>query len=283
LIEVVFTPPTHDSRWDRWLKYVSKATTRLLAEVDSNNEFTIRSALYKRMRNVIFDAYHGKCVYCEARFMLDQSGDIEHYRPKAGVVDENDNVVTVSAVNGQTAPHKGYYWLAYDYCNLFPSCLKCNRLSKTRAGVLVGKGTRFPVRGFRACEPGEETKEQPLLLLPTAPGFDPASHFIFDRLTGILGGITDEAKVTIRLLDLNREGLPEERRDVYVAVTARLRAVHTLLDLLRTNPSESLRVELANNLLALKAYRLGYKAYCLAARNAMRDHADLVAPLRNQF
>jgi hypothetical protein len=279
LIEVVFNPPAGDTKWDRWIRDVEKAKKRLLAQASKKAKLTISNTLYKRTRDIIFDAFHGKCIYCEAKFALDQSGDVEHYRPKAGVVDENDQVVTVSSAGGLTAAHRGYYWLAYDYRNLFPSCLKCNRPSKNRAGKLVGKGTRFPVRGFRASEPGEETKENPLLLLPIGPGFNPANHFNFDPRTGIIGGKTDEGRTTIRLLDLNREGLPEERRDVYTGVSARLVAVNKhLIDLMRTDDAK-LKRALADNIAVLRAYRLGHKPYCLAARKALEDHPELVGHL----
>jgi uncharacterized protein (TIGR02646 family) len=92
------------------------------------------------MRSVLFDAFLGKCAYCEVQFVLDQTGDVEHFRPKAGVVDEHD----------QRVDHPGYYWLAYEWSNLLPSCSKCNRLTKTKDGRRVGKGERFPVMGRRA-------------------------------------------------------------------------------------------------------------------------------------
>lgn len=70
--------------------------------------------------------YLNKCAYCERL----EKADIEHYRPKKSVKDEI---------------HDGYYWLCYEWTNLLPSCVKCNRDG--------AKHTHFPILGRRVTVP----------------------------------------------------------------------------------------------------------------------------------
>jgi hypothetical protein len=106
----------------------------------------------------------------------------------------------------------------------------------------VGKWDRFPVarERDRAAGPGQETQERPLLLHPI---FDwPHEHLALEPETGVIFARTRRGRTTIEILDLNREGLPEARRDTYMAVTAhalycsigdRPDLVASLLDILR--------------------------------------------------
>lgn len=71
--------------------------------------------------------YHYKCAYCER---VGQH-DIEHYRPKRKVSED--------------LSHTGYYWLAYEWSNLIPSCVKCNRDG--------GKHNKFDILGTRVTTP----------------------------------------------------------------------------------------------------------------------------------
>ena len=47
--------------------------------------------------------YHNKCAYCEQKIVVKRESTIEHYRPKSD-----------------------YYWLAYEWSNLFIACNTCN-------------------------------------------------------------------------------------------------------------------------------------------------------------
>jgi len=72
--------------------------------------------LYKEFRQVfLFEAFHRKCAYCEVNHSDGYPVQVEHYRPKAGVTD-----------NRQMIEHSGYFWLAYEWWNLVPSCAHCN-------------------------------------------------------------------------------------------------------------------------------------------------------------
>jgi hypothetical protein len=277
MISISFQPPTAPAalkkRWDRWVKDADDARDTLINLFKKGKKVEVNNTLYKRLKRYYFDCYWGKCAYCEALICLDQPGDLDHYRPKKAVVDEKDRPVKVAG-----KPHPGYYWLAYDWSNLIPVCRRCNSPGRNASAEFVGKGTRFPVRGkFRARRPGEETREKPLFLHPGLPGFDPDRHFTFDPDTGILGGKSPHGKTCIKLLDLNREGLPEERRDVYFgAVLALEKAVELRTALSRADTPRS-RKGLLKCLTILKSYQNGWKAYSLAGRAALRDNPQLVA------
>jgi 5-methylcytosine-specific restriction endonuclease McrA len=84
-----------------------------------------------------------ECAYCESRYAGTQPMDVEHFRPKGKVLEDDGTEV------------RGYYWLASEWANLLPSCIDCNRerrqwLADLGAVRSVGKGERFPlVKGSR--------------------------------------------------------------------------------------------------------------------------------------
>src|SRR5262249_13066737 len=149
-------------------------------------------------------------AYCEVQLTGNQPGDVEHYRPKNDLVDENGRSIQHPKTGEE---HPGYYWLAYDRQNLLPSCIECNRPSTSRTGQRLGKRTQFPIAGTRAFGPLDDiAKEMPLLLNPLSD--DPEQHLIYDETTGIVSGTTPEGRETVRLLALNRDGLLSARKQV---------------------------------------------------------------------
>ena len=151
--------------------------------------------------------FHGKCAYCEEIITSNQRGDVEHYRPK-GAVSNAENQPVKLRVGGEDIPHPGYYWLAYDWRNLLPSCILCNQLSRGDESLL-GKGNRFPVEGDNAWEPGGEAAERPLILNPCFD--DPEEHLGLDD-TGLLFWKSERGEATVKILGLNERNLPERRR-----------------------------------------------------------------------
>jgi len=64
-----------------------------------------------KVRHDLEELYFGKCAYCETK-VTGAVLRVDHYRPKNRIKEE------------QT--HTGYYWLGYEWSNLFPACEKCN-------------------------------------------------------------------------------------------------------------------------------------------------------------
>ena len=133
---------------------------------------------------------HGKCCYCESKFEYVYSGDVEHYRPKG------------AANIGTTKIWPGYYWLAYDWSNLFFSCAACNQHYKRDQFPLVVEARR--------CRDhyGDVEAEEPLILKPSGPQ-DPRNHIIFRCDLPV--GVTEAGKETIRVVGLDREELSLKR------------------------------------------------------------------------
>jgi uncharacterized protein (TIGR02646 family) len=194
-----------DPEWVSWKKRAAAGREALIEAVEAGGDPEIDEDLYKAQKRLIWELFYGKCAYCEVLLTGNQPGDIEHYRPKKGLVDDEFKPVVDAATGKQ---HRGYYWLAYEWMNLLPSCANCNRPT-TRGGHRSGKGNRFPVRGARAFKPGDEANEEPLLLHPYLS--DPDKHLKFDESTGVVAPLTEEGGKTIEVLDLNRDGLLEER------------------------------------------------------------------------
>lgn len=79
------------------------------------NKTDVRGALY---------AMHGvACAYCGTGLTRGDRGDVEHFRPKGNVLDDE--------------AHGGYWWLAYVFDNYLMSCSRCNQNYKR---------DRFPLR-----------------------------------------------------------------------------------------------------------------------------------------
>lgn len=147
---------------------------------------------------LILDQF-GKCCFCESDFLSTSYGDIEHYRPKSGYKN----------AKGVMPTKPGYYWLAYDWKNLFLSCEVCNRGYKS---------TYFPLKkgSFRAKTHHDAKKintEQSLLIKPTE---SPEKHLTFKD--DIIEHITEEGEVSIMHYGLRRPKLLEKRLEHYLSI-----------------------------------------------------------------
>lgn len=212
MIAVPFPEPT-DQDWLDWRAKCKSATDLLLA-LKETDPIEISDDLYKRQKAKIWAAFNGKCAYCEVLLIGNQRGDVEHWRPKKAVTDEAGKPVRNPITKRE---HRGYYWLAYDWRNLLPSCVECNQASTAANGARLGKRNRFPLEDeqARGYAPGEEINESPLLLHPFLD--TPETELVFDK-NGVVGGATDKGRATIDTLWLNRDGLQIERKRRWVTV-----------------------------------------------------------------
>ncbi len=193
--------------WKEWKSKATKATSKLKQDIRKGNPIEFNPEVWKTLKGFLKYLFHGKCAYCEGRFTAGSYLDVEHYRPKAKVTlaRSNDSVVKITAPGGGEIPHPGYYWLAYDPSNLLLACEKCNR---------GAKASQFPIRGSRACRPGDSLEaESPLLLNPYRET-NMMGHFsVFDENSGFLEGRTEEGKKTVEICNLCREDLVNARRE----------------------------------------------------------------------
>ena len=200
-------------KWKKWVAKCEQQTFVLIEQFNSGAPLQLRQTLYKNQKAAIAALSHGKCVFCEKKILSTQYGEVEHYRPKAGVSEANWSLVQYTR-EGRTGKHRGYFWLAYDFKNLMLACIACNQTGADREW---GKSTRFPVKGFRAEKPNEERDESPMLINPFED--DPIDHIAIDE-TGILAALNGSEKgaVTIDVLGLNKRGLEVERAQTYAQV-----------------------------------------------------------------
>jgi hypothetical protein len=206
--------------------------------------------LWRKLRDQLFShVTHYKCAYCETKVVRD-TGDTEHYRPKGRVsfkaMDSNNaEIVEVTAPDGSQIRHPGYFWLAFCWENLLPSCKRCN--------AILGKGSQFPIRQTKHIFLHKHTEdsqlgddsiessfwpgwyylsssaldalEDPMLLHPYND--NPRNHLLFLE-SGLIvsrpGGDVEKANHSIQVFDLNDELLRLERqkqqrlaRQVYLA------------------------------------------------------------------
>ena len=144
------------------------------------------------VREMLKDAQHGKCCFCEGRFDAHAAGDVEHYRPKGAVRQDK----------ASTTVRPGYYWLAYSWENLYWCCQVCNRSNKREFFPL-----KFPAK--RALSHKDNlAQEEPLIIDPGGKE-DPRAHITFQQDRAV--GSTALGRTTIKVIGLNRANLVEAR------------------------------------------------------------------------
>lgn len=206
------------------------------------------------------DLFKKKCAYCESNFEAVSPMDIEHYRPKAGVKDDDT--------------HRGYWWLAANWDNLLASCIDCNRERYQHVAmegmtqrdldavkrILGGKKDAFPIAGKRARkESDNHVAEDPLLIDPTRR--DPEQHLSWEELPDGDRGAEALSIVTakrdagapdpygdesIAIYGLNRRGLVEERTLLLRALKTQAARIESWAVLAASADAAMLQAMLAN-------------------------------------
>lgn len=150
------------------------------------------------VRAALWEACAGKCVYCETP-LTERTMLVDRFRPASGAL----------SLEGALSPDH-YWWLAYAWENLLPSCAECQSF----------KGARFPVREERAPAgtTGDALRaERPLLLEPRYD--DPEHHLVFAE-DGSVASTTVEGSASIGILGLNRAQLVAARAEALVQLRA---------------------------------------------------------------
>lgn len=267
--KIIFSEPT-TQEWVNWRQKCDVATQQNIRLYRGGHKPTLNRKLYKEQKGQVYfnaqEAFRGKCAYCEVKVVNNQPGDMEHYRPFAKVTDENDVGINVQ-VNGRLKDHPGYYWLAYDWKNLLPSCELCNR-ANTDDGKKLGKRNRFPVDGNHAYRPGDEGNESPKIINPCDD--DPSAHFDFDEYTGLLIRKTPRGEVTEKILGLNLRTLPADRKQTYDDTR---NLVISLVLLLGTDRNSNASTDSLNRLKKIDA---GHEQFTMASKKALADIGALI-------
>ncbi|MEM9663594.1 MAG: hypothetical protein AAF970_01595 [Bacteroidota bacterium] len=236
MIRIDFDPAHLDddlrAEWDAWMKRAERATRQLIQKWLAEGTLTSKdfnSAIWRDLKGWLSrHVFHGKCAYCEKLIGDDVELDGEHYRPKAGIKYKDGAPVQVEDWAGTPMEHPGYFWLAYHWKNLLPSCKSCNQGR--------GKMNQFPTKDRRhaylprladailealrteadcACslldllDPETlDTEEERQLLHPY---FDvPTDHLGFGA-AGIEYEMSERGKLSIKVLRLHRDTLRRHR------------------------------------------------------------------------
>jgi uncharacterized protein (TIGR02646 family) len=162
------------------------------ASIRAGEAFDFDEPLYRdpAVKSVLYAAQHGKCCYCERRRGRKEL-DVEHFRPKAEL---RQGINT-------SLEKPGYYWLAYEWRNLFLACKCCNEDFKK---------TLFPLEdpSKRWCAPHAPNEETPSFIDPAKD--DPEKEITFDKAE--IKGLNSRGVTTSRLLGLTEGDLAGERR-----------------------------------------------------------------------
>jgi 5-methylcytosine-specific restriction endonuclease McrA len=173
---------------------------------DAQRQPPFNRSLYTHpaVRSALMKLFYGKCGYCETPISGTVAMDVDQLRPKQRALN----------ADGSTSP-EAYWWLAYEWTNLYPTCGNCNRM----------KGSRFPIEGPRATA---ETRgaaldaEKPLLLDPCVDR--PDEHLVFSA-DGQVASNTLRGRTSIEILGLNRASLVDGRRKVLVGLIDELETI----------------------------------------------------------
>ena len=163
---------------EAWLEKAEEAKNIAINERENHKpddkvygHIHVRAALEK--------LFYDKCAYCESKITVSE-WNVEHFRPKGRVAERPG--------------HPGYYWLTYDWDNLFPACAFCNqrRKDKPRWGDLSygktgGKSDQFPLEDeeTRAMSHNDDIYNEVALLID--PCYDDPEWYIE---YGVLGNIS---------------------------------------------------------------------------------------------
>jgi len=161
----------------------------LLNCAEKNKEYLLEAKeakpyCYKKSKIELEKLYHKKCAYCETKYT--EFVRIEHYRPKSV-----------------------YYWLAYEWSNLLPTCEKCNN----------AKGNKFPIMKKQTIDVKKSDlkklneAEKPYLVNPEID--NPEEYFYFNEKTGEIKSKNERAEVTINTCQLNRTDFIIARQKQY--------------------------------------------------------------------
>ncbi len=149
------------------------------------------------VKSALIEAQNKKCCFCESKVSHIAYGDVEHFRPKAGYRQHAE----------QSLQRPGYYWLAYEWSNLFFCCQICNQRFKKNL---------FPLQNpeERATSHRDEVQtEEPVFLHPGRD--EPEAHIGFREAVAFAEDGSECGGRTIAALQLNRDDLYEVRRDYY--------------------------------------------------------------------
>lgn len=175
--------------------------------------FEFKPGVYdaESVRKKLRQCQHNKCCYSEAKFVKDYP-HVEHFRPK-GRVNKGETKELL---------YPGYYWLAYEWDNLYLSKQAINVSHKRNFFPLVDETKRARNHHQNIAN------EMPLLIDPGKD--DPREHIRFHSDEPIPHKGSKRGEVTIRILGLRDSELADARRRKLSLLKPIVQALESLLD-----------------------------------------------------
>lgn len=209
---------------NHWFKSSEKATKKAIRE-KKEHEADSNVYAHEEVKKSLEKLFKGKCAYCEYVFGR-VDWEVEHFRPKGNVL--------------ESPGHPGYYWLAYNWENLYPSCMWCNQIridrpiwGKSKRGGRGGKADHFPLEdeSTRAVDHTKDiSQEQPLLVDPCED--NPENLFEYNPLGEILTKkyIRDrkKAEASIKIFHLRASRLRNLRKQTIDQIKKVLKSIQKL-------------------------------------------------------
>lgn len=234
-IDFFSNPANHSEKYQK----TGKSGRRTKQSFSVYSDKSVRKALQKMC--------HGKCAYCESKITAIYSGDIEHFRPKAGYINDNEPL-----------NKPGYYWLAAEWENLLLACPFCNQTNTHEISengniqeIVLGKLNQFPLDsgGYRLdstdgnnyfndkyrYDQAFKREEAARLLLKPCTDERIDKYFKYEDSGVILANyeLADielrKASTSIRVYALQRLGLVQNREAKIIEIKAQIRRVEEAL------------------------------------------------------
>ena len=194
------------------MKYIDRSRVptpmNLQGQSAPTSEDDIKEGIYGHadVKKSLTDLQKGVCCYCESHYDVTGYGEVEHFRPKGGWKQDEDD---------KELQHPGYYWLAYKWENLMYACKKCNVGYKQNYFPLEDPDKRFKKKTL------DISQEKPLLINPYEEQH-PEQHMTFEGPT--IRALSEKGKASIKYYGLDRVELDEERRRIFNPLNALARA-----------------------------------------------------------
>jgi len=201
------------------------------------------------VRFPLYKYQNKKCCYCERKRTLSREFDVEHFRPKSEVKDED---------------HPGYWWLAFKWDNYFLACKPCNQTHKISHFPLMPDGIRAITPSDGLCD------EYPVLI--NLEKENPAQFFNYKmdwpNTRAYIKGSDDlgRGEENRILLGLNEEPIPEERGEIYaVAHASYIKLVLAIAN--KNSRLEKIEIKNIKRITSKSARFSGAARYCLEQEN----------------
>ncbi len=151
------------------------------------------------VRDALWRMQYFKCCFCEHDYEKTNS-TVEHFRPKT------------SSRNQAGQTESGYWWLGYEFENLYFCCRNCNSPKSNWFPLASAPRYQYPQLPWR------EKSEDCLILDPGSISMRPEDHICFVRHPSHrrwrIAALDDYGVWTIRAAQLDRDEL-NELRDAY--------------------------------------------------------------------